>query len=86
MPNDHIRFDFLGKDSIRYENEVVVHPKVYQLVKKFCHQFDNKKRKRLHRPICAFNSLQHCRNCTVAVHDSQHGGVFSIMQRILTCF
>ena len=44
MPDDHIKFDFLGKDSIRYENEVVVHPKVYQLVKKFCQQFANKKR------------------------------------------
>ena len=43
MPGDHIKFDFLGKDSIRYENEVVVHPKVYQLIKKFCQQFANKK-------------------------------------------
>lgn len=43
MPDDHIKFDFLGKDSIRYENEVVVHPKVYQLIKKFCQQFANKK-------------------------------------------
>ena len=45
MPGDHIKFDFLGKDSIRYENEVVVNPKVYQLIKKFCQQFANKKRK-----------------------------------------
>ena len=43
MPDDHLKFDFLGKDSIRYENEVVVHPKVYQLIKKFCQQFANKK-------------------------------------------
>lgn len=43
MPDDHIKFDFLGKDSIRYENEVVVHPKVYQLIEKFCQQFANKK-------------------------------------------
>lgn len=43
MPDDHIKFDFLGKDSIRYENEVVVHPKVYQLIKKFCQQFADKK-------------------------------------------
>ena len=43
MDDDHIKFDFLGKDSIRYENEVVVHPKVYQLVAKFCKQDGNKK-------------------------------------------
>lgn len=43
MPDDHIKFDFLGKDSIRYENEVVVHHKVYKLIQKFCRQFDNKK-------------------------------------------
>ncbi|KAK9844953.1 hypothetical protein WJX74_009017 [Apatococcus lobatus] len=30
-----IRFDFLGKDSIRYENEVKVERKVFQLVKEF---------------------------------------------------
>lgn len=46
MPGDHIKFDFLGKDSIRYENEVVVNPKVYQLIKKFCQQFANKKPKK----------------------------------------
>ncbi len=46
MPGDHIKFDFLGKDSIRYENEVVVHPKVYALIKKFCQHSANNKRKR----------------------------------------
>ncbi len=30
-----IRFDFLGKDSIRYENEVKVERKVFELVKEF---------------------------------------------------
>ena len=45
MPGDHIKFDFLGKDSIRYENEVVVHPKVYALIQKFCHHSANNKRK-----------------------------------------
>ena len=43
LEGDHIKFDFLGKDSIRYENEVVVHPKVHQLVKKFCQQTSDKK-------------------------------------------
>ncbi len=53
MPGDHIKFDFLGKDSIRYENEVVVHPKVYELIKKFCHQTAAKKRK---SPLAALRS------------------------------
>lgn len=46
MPGDHIKFDFLGKDSIRYENEVVVHPKVYALIQKFCHHSANNKPKK----------------------------------------
>ena len=33
---DHIRFDFLGKDSMRYENEVAVHPTVFSLMQAFC--------------------------------------------------
>ncbi|KAK9807975.1 hypothetical protein WJX73_009376 [Symbiochloris irregularis] len=33
---DHIKFDFLGKDSMRYENETAVHPKVFELMKRFC--------------------------------------------------
>ena len=33
---DHIKFDFLGKDSMRYENETAVHPKVFQLMQQFC--------------------------------------------------
>ncbi len=36
LEGDHIKFDFLGKDSIRYENEVKAHPKVWRLVEKFC--------------------------------------------------
>ncbi len=36
MGDNHIRFDFLGKDSIRYENVVAVHPTVHALVKDFC--------------------------------------------------
>ncbi|BDA47689.1 DNA topoisomerase 1 [Coccomyxa sp. Obi] len=36
LEDNHIKFDFLGKDSIRYENEVAVHPKVHELVRKFC--------------------------------------------------
>ncbi len=36
LASNHIKFDFLGKDSIRYENEVAVEPRVWQLVKEFC--------------------------------------------------
>lgn len=36
LEDNHLRFDFLGKDSIRYENEVAVHPKVHSLVRTFC--------------------------------------------------
>ena len=35
LEDNHIKFDFLGKDSIRYENEVEVHPKVHKLVREF---------------------------------------------------
>ena len=35
IPPHQIRFDFLGKDSIRYENSVEVHPKVYKAVEHF---------------------------------------------------
>lgn len=41
MENNHIKFDFLGKDSIRYENEVQVHERVYALVKQFCGKDSN---------------------------------------------
>lgn len=34
-----IRFDFLGKDSIRYENEVEVDAKVYRAVREFKARF-----------------------------------------------
>lgn len=33
--SNKLKFDFLGKDSIRYENEVEVHPKVYANVERF---------------------------------------------------
>lgn len=33
---NRIQFDFLGKDSIRYVNDVAVEPKVYELIKSFC--------------------------------------------------
>lgn len=33
---NHITFDFLGKDSIKYFNTVKVEPRVFQLVKDFC--------------------------------------------------
>lgn len=35
MPPNHIKFDFLGKDSIRYENTVDVEAKVYKAVEQF---------------------------------------------------
>lgn len=35
VPPNHIKFDFLGKDSIRYENTVDVHPTVYRNVEQF---------------------------------------------------
>ncbi|GFR41105.1 hypothetical protein Agub_g1750 [Astrephomene gubernaculifera] len=33
--DNKVKFDFLGKDSIRYENVVEVHPKVYKNLEKF---------------------------------------------------
>lgn len=38
LPNHVVKFDFLGKDSIRYENEVEVIPEVYTLLQKFTHK------------------------------------------------
>ena len=35
LEGSRLRFDFLGKDSIRYENVVEVDPKVYQNIKDF---------------------------------------------------
>eukprot|EP00955_Chlamydomonas_euryale_P086184 364197-Chlamydomonas_euryale.AAC.28 len=35
VPPNFLKFDFLGKDSIRYENTVEVHEKVYAAVEKF---------------------------------------------------
>ncbi|RNF20758.1 DNA topoisomerase IB, large subunit [Trypanosoma conorhini] len=34
-PGNVVKFDFLGKDSIRYENEAVVLPAVYELLRRF---------------------------------------------------
>ncbi len=34
-PGNKVKFDFLGKDSIRYENVVEVHPTVYKNLEKF---------------------------------------------------
>ena len=47
MEDNHIKFDFLGKDSIRYENEVQVHPRVYELVQEFCRKDERGKRESL---------------------------------------
>lgn len=44
-PENHIKFDFLGKDSIRYENEVEVDGKVWKLVKQFCSKTEKGKSK-----------------------------------------
>jgi hypothetical protein len=35
VPPNHIKFDFLGKDSIRYENTVDVEVAVYKAVEHF---------------------------------------------------
>lgn len=47
MEDFHIKFDFLGKDSIRYENKVQVHPRVYELVKEFCRKDEKGNRESL---------------------------------------
>lgn len=47
MEDNHIKFDFLGKDSIRYENEVQVHPRIYELVQEFCRKDERAKREPL---------------------------------------
>ena len=44
MEDNHIKFDFLGKDSIRYENEVQVNQRVYELVQEFCRKDGQGKR------------------------------------------
>ena len=51
MDDFHIKFDFLGKDSIRYENEVQVHPRVYELVKEFCRKDEKGSRESLTPPL-----------------------------------
>lgn len=38
IPPNKIEFDFLGKDSIQYQNTVEVHPKVYENVALFKRQ------------------------------------------------
>lgn len=45
MSNNHIKFDFLGKDSIRYENQVEVDPIVWNNVKTFAERFGDGKKK-----------------------------------------
>lgn len=35
IPPNQIKFDFLGKDSIRYENTVEVHVKVFNNIERF---------------------------------------------------
>lgn len=42
LENNTIEFDFLGKDSIRYLNEVAVEEKVYRNMRMFCHKKDPK--------------------------------------------
>ena len=85
MPGDHIKFDFLGKDSIRYENEVVVHPKVYALIKKFCHHSANNKRKApcICTAICLFifASL-----LTDRVHNAIYKSVCDVHAVYLLCY
>ncbi|KAL6768009.1 DNA topoisomerase 1 [Auxenochlorella protothecoides] len=45
LPPNHIKFDFLGKDSIRYENTVDVDPKVFQNLQLFSREDANGKAK-----------------------------------------
>lgn len=45
IPPNHIKFDFLGKDSIRYENTVDVEVKVYKAVEQFTRTDSRGKRK-----------------------------------------
>ncbi len=54
MDDFHIKFDFLGKDSIRYENEVQVHPRVYELVKEFCQKDEKGNRESVTPPYREF--------------------------------
>ena len=68
MEDNHIKFDFLGKDSIRYENEVQVNPRVYDLVQEFCRKDEKGKRespmaqtlsKRLSSVVTVFRAALH---------------------------
>jgi DNA topoisomerase-1 len=45
IPPNHIKFDFLGKDSIKYENTVDVEVKVYKAVEQFTRTDARGKRK-----------------------------------------
>jgi DNA topoisomerase-1 len=62
MEDNHIKFDFLGKDSIRYENEVAVHPKVHSLVRSFCSRGKGNKGRPI--PLCLL--LEICHTCASA--------------------
>ena len=65
MEDCHIKFDFLGKDSIRYENEVQVHPRVHELVREFCRKDSKGNRERPTR-LCCF-TCTHRLNATGAL-------------------
>jgi hypothetical protein len=60
-PENHIKFDFLGKDSIRYENEVEVEEKVWRLVQKFCNKNADGK------GASPFLSDVLCHNCSLSL-------------------
>lgn len=47
VPPSQLKFDFLGKDSIRYENTVDVDPKVYAAVETFLRVDERGKRELL---------------------------------------
>lgn len=71
MDDCHIKFDFLGKDSIRYENEVQVHPRVYDLVKEFCRKDQKGNRELSHlSPMLPDSSLL-CFSCLYAPAPDQ---------------
>ena len=79
MEDCHIKFDFLGKDSIRYENEVQVHPRVHELVREFCRKDSKGNRERptpcaaLHAPISSMplGRALHAGACVCMRQDSR---------------
>lgn len=66
MEDNHVKFDFLGKDSIRYENMVEVHPRVYELVREFRGETKASKSPHQSTPCC-------CSHCAPVTDKSSQG-------------